>query len=107
MGAQSKLLSNVTVWQLFLRGINERGHAIGMFAAYMPSQHIARFPLCQGNQSAFMIFADDGVPLPITNARLLVDNSRALINADLRRHHLRPPYAGKKIAAYLGGEIAA
>ena len=57
-------------------------YTIGMAARDMPRQHIARFSLCQGNQSAFVILANDGVTLPITNARLLVDNFRALFNAD-------------------------
>src|SRR4030042_1977605 len=65
-------------------------YTIGMFAAYMPRQHIARLSLCQGNQSAFVILANDGVTLPITNARLLVDNFRALINADAVLDHAPP-----------------
>src|SRR3989338_3267820 len=65
-------------------------YTISMFAAYMPRQHIARLPLGQGDQPAFVILADDGVSLPVTDARLPVDNFRALIDADAVLDHTSP-----------------
>lgn len=65
--ANSLPLSNVMVWHLSLWGYQQarchRRHTIGMLAAYMPRQHIAR---------------------------LLVDNFRAIINADAVLGHAPP-----------------
>src|SRR4030042_3923816 len=65
-------------------------YTLGMFAAYVPRQHIARLPFSQCNQPAFVILADDCITLPITHARLLVNDFRTFINADTVLDHASP-----------------
>ena len=66
------------------------GHSIGLLAANVARQHIARFPLCQGDQAAFMIFADNGVTFPVAHSALLLYNCRTFVNTDTVFQHAAP-----------------
>ena len=46
------------------------------------------FPLNRNRQSAFLIFADYGVHLEITDTLLFIDNGRALFDTNPIRHFL-------------------
>src|SRR5688572_27401781 len=65
-------------------------YTLGMFAAYVPRQHVARLPFSQCNQSAFVILADNGITFPVTHTRLLVHDFRTFINADSVLDHASP-----------------